>query len=152
MKRTKFFSLLLAFSLFPILCPAQIYLGKQNMSSDSLSYLQKFDNYIQKIDKSIFQTGILYDRVYPNAKLHNFNPNSPTDTSSYEHFIQSYYEIYLAAYSNKNMKSFEEIKKKVKEMFIPDHIDPLFRSMLTPIPAILTPVTFRHIDPPYERV
>lgn len=106
---------LIAFSLAPSLCSAQIYLKNENQLADSLSYHENFDYFIKNIDKTKFKTNVLYDRVVPFAKLFNYNPENPKDTSSYQHFIQAYYEIYLASFQNSNLKTFREIKNKVKE-------------------------------------
>ncbi len=50
------------------------------------------------------------------AKIDNFSPYNPKDTSDYKHFIQTYYELYLASYNNKGMKPFQELKQQVKEL------------------------------------
>lgn len=64
------------------------------------SYTQMVDTLMGPLNKSQITTGILYDRVFPFAGLHSFNTlyGNP-DTSSYNHFYQSYSEIYNAAYS-----------------------------------------------------
>jgi len=103
--------------LFSVLSPpghAQYKLKSENKLSDSLSYRDNFDNFIKDIDKTRFSTSVLYDRVYPFAKLQNFNAKKALDTSNYTHFIQAYYELYLSSFSNSGLKQFTEIKNEVK--------------------------------------
>ena len=56
------------------------------------------DSMLQYLDKSPIITGLLYDRVYQDARLDIFNLYQ-TDTSSYTHFLQANYELYSAAYN-----------------------------------------------------
>ena len=63
------------------------------------SYTEAFDSVFANISKTQATTGILYERVLPFAELQNFNSNvSTVDTSSSEHFIQGYFELYNAAF------------------------------------------------------
>jgi Putative serine esterase (DUF676) len=59
------------------------------------SYTQLVDSLISPLDKSRISTGILYDRVLPTAGLVGFSQYS---TSSASHLLQSYFELYHAAY------------------------------------------------------
>jgi len=102
----------------------QIILRPENRLSDTLSYQENYDYFIKNIDKTIFTTNILYDRVVPLARLLSFNPLAPKDTSNYAHFIQSYYEIYSASFNNSSMKSYTDIEdeashKKNSSGFVP---------------------------------
>ena len=115
MKMRITFGWLITFSLMTLLGSAQIYLKSEQRLSDSLSYRQKFDGCIKNLDKSKFSTGVLYDRIYPFARLLNFTSDTPKDSSSYEHFIQAYYEIYLASYDNSKLKTFQEVKRLARE-------------------------------------
>lgn len=59
------------------------------------------DSLLQPLDKSQIPTHILYDRVAPQAKLEVFNlRNNNPDTSGVHHFLQAYYELHQADYTN----------------------------------------------------
>lgn len=66
------------------------------------TYTEKFDSIFVNISHAQATTGILYDRVVPFSNLTNYNSNtnSSVDTSNYSHFIQSYSELYRAAFIN----------------------------------------------------
>ena len=66
----------------------------------SQSYTEAFDSVFVNISKVQATTGILYERVVPFANLVNYNSNvrSAVDTSNFTNFIQSYSELYRAAF------------------------------------------------------
>lgn len=70
----------------------------RTLAQPDLSYTQMADTLLYLLDKSFISTGILYDRVYPFASLHDFN-NNRADTSNYLHFMQAHGELYQAAYN-----------------------------------------------------
>lgn len=115
MRKKNYYYFVFFFSILPFWGFSQVNLEKEEWHSDSLSYLENFDFFIKNIEKQKFKTGVLYDRVYPFAKLHNFKPVNHKDTSSYKHFIQAYYELYLSSFNNSEMKTFYDIKNDVKE-------------------------------------
>jgi hypothetical protein len=66
--------------------------------NNSSGYQLATDSMLQYLDKSPITTGLLYDRVFQDARLDIFNYYQ-TDTSSYTHFLQANYELYSAAYN-----------------------------------------------------
>jgi hypothetical protein len=59
------------------------------------------DSLLLALDKSQIPTHILYDRVAPLARLDGFNLNyNNPDTSSVQHYLQAYYELHQADYTN----------------------------------------------------
>ncbi|MDR2927183.1 MAG: hypothetical protein LBV41_03110, partial [Cytophagaceae bacterium] len=64
------------------------------------TYTEQFDSVFVNVSRTQAATGILYERVVPFANLTNFdsNVNALVDTSNYRHFIQSYSELYRAAF------------------------------------------------------
>lgn len=61
-------------------------------------YTAVIDSLFQHLDKNRIPTGVLYDRAYPLAGIHEFNAIVP-DTSANRHFIQAYTEMYQATYN-----------------------------------------------------
>ena len=80
---------------------------------DTSSYAKKMDYTIQYIDKSKIPTGILYDRVFPTARLNNFNQVGRQDTSSFIHFIQSYSELKNSSYQQNTSPSVAMLKNLI---------------------------------------
>lgn len=134
MKKNLFLMCIL-FSMLSFTGFAQIVLKSENKLADSLSYRENFDYVIKKFDKSKFATNILYDRVVPLANLLNYSPLIPKDTSNYTHFIQAYYEMFLASFNNTNMKLFTEIKTEV-----------LNKNALGVIPIGIVDYAFNYVD------
>lgn len=89
-----------------------------------MSYTQMADTLLYPLNKSYVTTGILYDRVYPFASLHTFNSINP-DTSGYLHFMQSYSELYHAAYNNTGMWREGYLDTLVKAMSYTDNTIPI---------------------------
>ena len=57
-----------------------------------LSFTRDVDSVFLNLNKTFITSGILYDRVYPFARLHMFNtPNF--DTTNVQHFNQAYYDF-----------------------------------------------------------
>jgi len=75
------------------------------------SYTEYIDKILQNIklnDVDNIKNGILYDRVFPVAKLETFNDS--LNTSNYEHFLQSWNELSKAEI-NQSIKTINEIEK-----------------------------------------
>jgi len=67
------------------------------------TFTASFDSVFQNISRADATTGILYERVVPFANLVNYNSIFNTvDTSNFTHFIQSYSELYRAAFIKNN--------------------------------------------------
>ena len=59
------------------------------------------DSLLAALDKTQIPTQVLYDRVFGLAALDVFNRvYSDPDTSSVQHYLQSYYELHVANYNN----------------------------------------------------
>ena len=58
---------------------------------------QEVDYQLQYLNKSYITTDILYDRVFPLARLDEFNHSTP-DTSNVNHYFQAYHELQKADY------------------------------------------------------
>jgi len=69
------------------------------------TYTEMFDSVFSVVSRTQATTGILYERVVPFANLVNYNSIiNPVDTSNFTHFIQSYSELYRAAFIINNNK------------------------------------------------
>jgi hypothetical protein len=67
---------------------------------DTLPWKNYADYRLQPLDKSYINTGVLYDRVFPIANLDERTGLLPNeDTTSSDHFKQSYYEMYNSIYN-----------------------------------------------------
>ena len=62
-------------------------------------YTTNIDNVLTHVDKSPITTGILYDRVMSFADLDILREDGTITTSNYQHFMQSWSELYRASYS-----------------------------------------------------
>jgi len=69
------------------------------------SYTEMIDSIFQYVSRDNATTGILYERVLPFSAFHRFAGNR-SDTASYERFIQSYSELYNAAFDSTKRLSF----------------------------------------------
>jgi Secretion system C-terminal sorting domain/Putative serine esterase (DUF676) len=70
-------------------------------------YRTAADAVLVNLDKTLVSSKILYDRVFPSARLHEWTAN---DVSSMGHFIQAQKEIYDACYNTTNMLSPDEFE------------------------------------------
>src|SRR6476620_12646671 len=77
------------------------------------SFTLDADSVFQNLDKSLINTDVLYDRVYPYAMLHIFN-TTYFDTTNVHHFKQGYYELYHASYNNTNLISPGTLDRKIE--------------------------------------
>lgn len=50
-----------------------------------VSYYKKMREITKELDSTNFKNNIFYDRVYPLAKLDEFNQNNSIDTSNVNH-------------------------------------------------------------------
>ena len=67
------------------------------------------------VSRERVSTGILYNKVIPQAKLHTFGQNNQKDTSSHNHFMQAYYELYLSSYDNSKMYEFKQLRDWMRD-------------------------------------
>ncbi len=81
--------------------------------SSPLSYQETNDQVIDDLDKTQIPTSILYDRVFPLAALYSYSGLITSDTSSYEHFLRGYEEMYEASYLKSQMLNPDALKNQV---------------------------------------
>lgn len=62
------------------------------------SYRFRMDSLMTSLNKAQVPTGILYDRVFPVARLDVFG-QAAADTSRFAHFLQANQELYYASYA-----------------------------------------------------
>jgi|GEM_PF-1516821 len=90
LKEYRKWCLLLLFGFLSNIGFSQVY--------DTTTYQGKVDYMLQLINKEPITSDVLYERVIPFARLHDFKPGS-TDTTSSGHFLQAISEIGDARYS-----------------------------------------------------
>lgn len=83
-------------TIFTLLAFCIGFMNAQEMPT----YTKEFDRVFKNISRKDATTGILYERVIPFAQLQNFDSKISTkvDTSSMEHFLRSYHELYNATF------------------------------------------------------
>lgn len=75
-----------------------LFINFQKITTTTSSpYTHIVDSVFRFIDKSPISTGILYDRVFPFARLDKCAPNQHYITN-YQHFRQAYAELYYSHY------------------------------------------------------
>lgn len=101
------FLLLLTFFVFALKANAQLSgSSAQAIPQDTVSlYQMSSDSLFQNLDKSAITTNVLYDRVAQFADLDTLsglinNSTNPAITTSSEHFMQAWKELYDASYSH----------------------------------------------------
>lgn len=75
-------------------------------------YTTNVDNILTYVDKSPITTGILYDRVMSFADLDILKEDGNITNSNYQHFMQSWSELYRASYSP-SFLSLENLKSNL---------------------------------------
>jgi hypothetical protein len=68
-----------------------------------IPYAEEGHQILKNLDKSQVPTGILYEEVFPWADLELYDATSITDSSTFNHFFQSYAELYYSSYNRTNM-------------------------------------------------
>lgn len=81
---------------------------------DTTTFQGKADYYLQYVDKAQIPTQILYDRVFPIARLDAFNQGT-SDTSSYGIFMQALSELRNASYSTTNVPVTNDVEALVTQ-------------------------------------
>lgn len=76
-----------------------LFQTNQPVSVTMSPYTKMADSLLQYLDKSEVTTSILYDRVFPFARLDEYR--NSLDTTNYQHFMQVYNELYSAHYNPK---------------------------------------------------
>jgi pimeloyl-ACP methyl ester carboxylesterase len=106
--------LILIFSLLSIKATAQNW--------DTLTWKSYADYRLQPLNKNFVTTGILYDRVFPQANIDEHVGNVlNADTTFSGHFMQSYYELYNAAYNTTGWLSPDNLNTILDTSFFNAH-------------------------------
>ena len=67
----------------------------------------------KELDSTKFKNNILYDRVYPLAKLNEFNQNQRIDTSNVAHFKQAVHELNVATNRKSTLFNAEDLQQTI---------------------------------------
>nr|MDQ2770014.1 T9SS type A sorting domain-containing protein [Bacteroidota bacterium] len=76
------------------------------------SYRFRLDSLLTALNKSQVPTGILYDRVFPLARLDVFGQRPAADTSRFAHFLQANQELWQASYTCTGLGSPTDIRTR----------------------------------------
>ncbi|MEP6583514.1 MAG: T9SS type A sorting domain-containing protein [Ginsengibacter sp.] len=101
---------------------------------DTTTFQGKADYYLQYVDKAQIPTQILYDRVFPIARLDAFNQGT-SDTSSYGIFMQALSELRNASYSTTNVPLTNDVEALVTQ-----------QRLLNKVPISIAHYQFNWID------
>lgn len=75
-------------------------------------YTQRMDEILINVNKTPITTGILYDRIMSFSNLNWLKQNGAVTNSNYQHFIQSWSELYRSSY-NPTFSSLETLKSNI---------------------------------------
>ncbi|WP_445716852.1 esterase/lipase family protein [Flavobacterium sp.] len=75
-------------------------------------YTQRMDEILINVNKTPITTGILYDRIMSFSNLDWLKQNGAVTNSNYQHFIQSWSELYRSSY-NPTFSSLETLKSNI---------------------------------------
>jgi hypothetical protein len=70
--------------------------GQATFTGLKKDYTQSMDSLLTYVNKQPIATGILYDRVMPFASLSSLLYNNTVTNSNFQHFIQSWSQLYRA--------------------------------------------------------
>lgn len=110
-------SLLLAFCVFSITAQSQVtYTGLDK------DYTQNMDYLLTNVNKTPITSGILYDRIMSFSALNWLKENGVVTNSNYQHFIQSWSELYRSSYTP-TFLSLETLKSNINTNTNPNLVD-----------------------------
>lgn len=107
MKKTIQKLLFLAICIFSITAQSQA-----TFTGLKKDYTESSDSLLTYVNKAPITTGILYDRVMSFSDLDWLKENGTITNSNYQHFIQSWSELYRSAY-NPTFSSLETLKTNI---------------------------------------
>lgn len=84
------------------------------LSYDTTTFQGKADYVLQYLDKNQIPTHILYDRVFPLARLDVFNQGT-SDTSSYGQFMQAMSELYNSNYNGTSIAATNDVEALITQ-------------------------------------
>lgn len=102
-------------------------LVNNTLMAEDTTLVQRFDQFIEKLDRSEMKTTVLYDRVFPFAKLHKqyySNDQRESIVKNYSYWKQVYVEMYNASYI-KLQKEYEEFESARIDFEIRTHAIPI---------------------------
>lgn len=80
---------------------------------------EQFKEMLQHLDKEQIPSGILYENVFPWAEMESYDGTTDTDTSSYQHFMQAYHELYQSSFNTSGMTHPTDLEEAIGN-FHPD--------------------------------
>ncbi|MEO7309196.1 MAG: hypothetical protein ABIX01_02270 [Chitinophagaceae bacterium] len=83
--------------IFGVCLNMAVFMNFNKFNGQQSPFTRVSDSLLENVDKSGVKTGILYDRVFPFARLDQFGRKS-VDTTGFDHFRQSYSELYSGHY------------------------------------------------------
>jgi hypothetical protein len=96
-----------------MLCNALAFAQIPNCNAPT-PYPQLAYDMLKNLDKTQISTGVLYEYAFPLAELDFYDGSATTDTSSYSHFLQSYYELYNSTFNRVNIAHLSDFEKTVQ--------------------------------------
>lgn len=102
LKKIWFLGFLVGFSTF----------GQTTITGLKKNYTQSMDSLLLNVNKQPITTGILYERIMSFANLDALKANGAITNSNYNHFLQSWGELYRAAY-NPTFRSLASLKNSL---------------------------------------
>jgi hypothetical protein len=97
-----------------MLCNALAFAQIPNCNAPT-PYPQLAYDMLKNLDKTQISTGVLYEYAFPLAELDFYDGSATTDTSSYSHFLQSYYELYNSTFNRVNIAHLSDFEKTVQD-------------------------------------
>ncbi|MCL9771055.1 hypothetical protein NAT47_11575 [Flavobacterium sp. HXWNR69] len=85
-------------------------------------YTQRMDEILINVNKTPITTGILYDRIMSFSDLDWLKENGTITNSNYQHFIQSWSELYRSSY-NPIFLTLETLKNNINANNNPNMVD-----------------------------
>lgn len=98
------------------------FYGQVTYSGLDKDYTQRMDEILINVNKTPITTGILYDRIMSFSDLDWLKENGAVTNSNYQHFIQSWSELYRSAY-NPTFSSLETLKANIIANTNPNLVD-----------------------------
>lgn len=96
--------------------------GQTTYTGLKKDYTQSMDSLLTYVNKAPITTGILYDRVMAFSSLNMLKENGVITKSNYQHFIQSWSELYRSTYSP-TFLSLENLKTNINANTNPNLVD-----------------------------
>lgn len=103
-------------------CSSLPFYGQATFTGLDKDYTQNMDILLTNVSKTPITTGILYDRIMSFSNLDWLKQNGAVTNSNYQHFIQSWSELYRSAY-NPTFSSLETLKTNINANTNPNLVD-----------------------------